>query len=232
MAAQPDRAGRLLARGMGNITDQVGVRLLDALVRSDRIRTAVLPGADFHTWCSFYPASATGMLESLLHAQPSATAQASEEPGSRAAILAVAPAERLALLEAYMMDLVRRVLRIPASKTLAPELPLNRFGVDSLMAIELKNRIESDLGIGVQVSRILLSESLHKLAAELLELLPHEARAAQSTTAPTRSPATPAPTAVAAKGGGLGRVLETIGELDSEDAELLTDDYFAVNAGE
>ncbi|HKU43583.1 MAG TPA: SDR family NAD(P)-dependent oxidoreductase, partial [Polyangiales bacterium] len=218
MAARPDRAGRLAARGMGSITNRLGVILLEHLMRSDRVQTAALPGADFATWCSFYPASATGMLEPLLRETAGRATGQADEATARAEILAADPADRPALLETFMTELVRRVLRIPAGKALDPELPLNRFGVDSLMAIELKNRLEAELGVSVQVSRILLSESLRKFAGELLELLPADARGVPRAAAQAVAPA--------AAGGGLGRVLET------DEAELLSEDYFVAEAGE
>jgi phthiocerol/phenolphthiocerol synthesis type-I polyketide synthase C len=223
MAARPDRAGRLAERGMGNISDRLGVRLLEHLLRSNRVRTAVLPFADFQTWSTFYPAAATGMFESLWQAAEGAAPKGARDTGVRAEILAAPLAQRQALIESYVTDTVRRVLRIPSGKELNPELPLNRFGLDSLMAIELKNRLESDLGVSVQVSRILLGQSMRKFAAELLELLPSEQQSA---------PAAGATQAIAAIGGGLERALDSAAQLDDSETELLSDDYFAVDAGE
>jgi hypothetical protein len=47
--------------------------------------------------------------------------------------------------------------------------PLNRLGIDSLMAVELKNRVEADLETNLPVTVLLQGPSLSQLAAQLLE---------------------------------------------------------------
>jgi acyl carrier protein len=109
------------------------------------------------------------MLEPLLgERKPAAATPAASK---RAEIAAAPLGERHGLLQAYLVDVIRRVLRIPAGKPLATDQPLNRFGIDSLMAVELRNRIEADLSLALPVSKILLCTGLDKLASELLESL-------------------------------------------------------------
>ena len=60
--------------------------------------------------------------------------------------------------------------------------PLNRLGIDSLMAVELKNRVEADLETSVPVTALLQGPSLSQLATQLLEGL--DAPAADATLAP------------------------------------------------
>jgi acyl transferase domain-containing protein/NADPH:quinone reductase-like Zn-dependent oxidoreductase len=213
VAVRPDRAGRLMERGMGTISDRDGIRLLDNLVRSDRVQTTALPGANFQTWVGFYPVAAKGVLESLLRENGAAVVQR-EESGIRAKILEASAEEQLPLVEAFATDLIRRVLRIPTSKVLDPELPLNRFGVDSLMALELNNRLEADLGVRVQVSKILLSEGLRKFAGEVLRLLNAD---------PPPAAASPAAEATATVGAALNSVIEAAND---GVADLLPDDFF------
>ena len=50
--------------------------------------------------------------------------------------------------------------------------PVIKLGVDSLMAVELKNRIESDLGLTVPVTALLQGPSLAHLSARLVTQLP------------------------------------------------------------
>jgi acyl carrier protein len=60
------------------------------------------------------------------------------------------------------------VLRCPTSKVDIHQ-PLNRLGIDSLMAVELKNRVEADLETPVPVTALLQGPSLSQLATHLLE---------------------------------------------------------------
>jgi phthiocerol/phenolphthiocerol synthesis type-I polyketide synthase C len=172
IAARADRAGRLSERGMGSLSDREGLAILEHLLRGERVRSVVLPGANFATWVQFYPTGAGDMLEALLSDAPSSGPAPAADGGTRSALLAAPAEERPALLEAYLVEVIRRVLRIPASKALASNLPLNRFGIDSLMAVELKNRVEADLGVVLPVSKILLSSGVSKLALDVSEGLP------------------------------------------------------------
>ncbi len=60
----------------------------------------------------------------------------------------------------------------PEASCLEPSVPLTEFGLDSLMALEFKNRISSDLGLTMSTARLLQGPSLDELATELLASLP------------------------------------------------------------
>jgi phthiocerol/phenolphthiocerol synthesis type-I polyketide synthase D len=47
--------------------------------------------------------------------------------------------------------------------------PLNRLGLDSLMAVELKNRIDSDLGVNVPLINFARNPSVAQLTANVLD---------------------------------------------------------------
>jgi hypothetical protein len=53
--------------------------------------------------------------------------------------------------------------------------PLDRLGIDSQMAVELRNRFETDLTVRVKVVNFLEGSSPADLAAKLLSQLPTEA---------------------------------------------------------
>jgi NADPH:quinone reductase-like Zn-dependent oxidoreductase len=205
-AVRPDRAGRLVARGIGGMRDREGLELLGRLLRSGRGEAVVIPSADWREWVRFYPAAARmGMFEELLAEAP-APAPAPREQGGRAAIAAAPPEERPRLLEEYLFRELRRVLGIPAGRALDAGLPLNRFGIDSLMAVELRNRIDADLGVSIPISRILLGAGVTQVARELLDLLAADR---------------PAP---AAAGGGIDQLLQQMDQLGDEGALALLDD--------
>ena len=65
-----------------------------------------------------------------------------------------------------MLGRVADVLRITATE-LDPGEPLGTLGLDSLMALELRSRVEADTGISVPMVRLLQGPSVDALAAEL-----------------------------------------------------------------
>ncbi|MBD0395815.1 MAG: AMP-binding protein, partial [Microcoleus sp. C1-bin4] len=108
--------------------------------------------------------------------------------------------ERQSLLEAYLWQQVnRRGMNSPAnsqSRLKATEeessihfsasgktqdiidRPLSSFGLDSLRIFDLKNQIESDLGINVSVADLFEDRSIAQLAVQILEQLTGNTKAA------------------------------------------------------
>jgi len=89
---------------------------------------------------------------------------------TREALLAVEPGERQKLLESYLQQEVARSLRLDPSQ-LDLQQSLDTVGLDSLMGLELKNRIESDLGVALPIATLMQDPSISQLATRLLALL-------------------------------------------------------------
>jgi myxalamid-type polyketide synthase MxaB len=96
--------------------------------------------------------------------------QAARSEEKRSAILDAAPAERAQLLQSYVTEQVARVLGLSPSQ-LDIQQPLTNLGLDSLMAVELKNRISADLGVNVPMVKFLQGFSVAQAASQLLEQL-------------------------------------------------------------
>ena len=62
--------------------------------------------------------------------------------------------------------------------------PLTQLGVDSLMAVELKNRVEGDLGLTLPVTALLQGPSLANLGARLVTQLPELVAVSAATVRP------------------------------------------------
>jgi epothilone polyketide synthase A len=92
-------------------------------------------------------------------------------PGaSAAAVLAAPAAERQRLLEDHLRHRVAGVLRMPAGQ-LDVNRPLSTLGIDSLMAVELKNRVEGELQVSVPLVKVVQGPSVADLAALLVALM-------------------------------------------------------------
>jgi amino acid adenylation domain-containing protein len=106
----------------------------------------------------------------------------------RESLLALEPGARRATLAAYLLEQLAPLLSVESSK-LDGRQPLGTFGLDSLMAVELRNRVETDLQVSVSPSRLLGDGNLDELAVELLALLTAETSARRALPAPARDAA-------------------------------------------
>jgi NADPH:quinone reductase-like Zn-dependent oxidoreductase/acyl carrier protein len=88
------------------------------------------------------------------------------------------PEERRDIVENFIRDQVAKVLGIAAGR-LELDRSLNELGLDSLMAVELKNRLEADLQLSLSAGRLVQGPSIQELATDVLKLLaaPDSARA-------------------------------------------------------
>src|SRR5205823_5426326 len=122
-------------------------------------------------WPQWLQATAAGQAPPLLSeldsgAEGETGAAGTDDIAER--LLLAEPAERLALIEARIRELVVAVLGLGPSQ-FDPDQPLTLLGVDSLLAMQLKTRVEHDLGIKVSVIDLLKGSSSAELAAELAE---------------------------------------------------------------
>src|SRR5262249_7237480 len=98
-------------------------------------------------------------------------------PGAldRDALTRVPPEAWAPTLEGQLREQIARVLRLPAD-AVDVDQPLSGLGIDSLMAVELKNRIEADLGVTVPMVTFLEGPSVRDLSEFLVaQLLPRAA---------------------------------------------------------
>ena len=90
-------------------------------------------------------------------------------PG-RDTILAADPADRPGLLAALLRDKVARVLGTSPDR-LDGDKPLLQLGIDSLMAVELRNWLEGELQVDLPIVELMRSPSVSGLAELLAERL-------------------------------------------------------------
>jgi acyl transferase domain-containing protein/acyl-CoA synthetase (AMP-forming)/AMP-acid ligase II len=74
--------------------------------------------------------------------------------------------ERERMLVGYLQERLAHVLKLPPAR-LEPDVPVTHFGLDSLMAVELRNRLQSELGLTFSLTRLMDGPSLRQIAAQL-----------------------------------------------------------------
>jgi len=166
LAAGESLAARLASRGLGSLRPADGLAALERLLVAGATQAAVLP-IDVRQWVEFYPAAAgSRMLAPLLVG----SAMRDTGAGLRAQVAAARGAERIALLENFVRAEAARVLRL-AADDLAIGTPLTGLGMDSLMGLELRNRIEAGLGLRIPATLLWTYPTVEALAGHLAELL-------------------------------------------------------------
>jgi NAD(P)-dependent dehydrogenase (short-subunit alcohol dehydrogenase family)/acyl carrier protein len=176
-------AARLALLGIGGIVPAQALEVLGRLLQQGSPQVAAVP-VDWERYRQFYPIGTESPLLSELAREEADNSPAAGHPGGkRSTLLAAEPAERRQLMQSYLAELVARVLGLSAS-TLDIQQPLSNLGLDSLMAVELKNRIAVDLGVNVPMVTFLSEPSVEQAAAELLHLLTSEASTLPVSVAP------------------------------------------------
>ncbi|WAS96618.1 type I polyketide synthase [Nannocystis punicea] len=145
LAARADeRAAAAFTAGLRGMTSGEGLLALSRLLASDRTQVAVAP-FDGAQWVESYPvAAASRRLAPLFAAHGGDAGTAARE--LRAQVLAAEPSMRAGLMLLAIRGHAAHVLRI-AEAALDVQAPLTSLGMDSLMGLELRNRIEVALGI-------------------------------------------------------------------------------------
>ncbi|MFD9718900.1 acyltransferase domain-containing protein [Streptomyces sp. NPDC059076] len=143
----------------------------------------------------------------VLAARPGATVTDGQVPlaattgGLRASIAALPSGpERRAALESAVRENVAQVVRLPARRV-ETDRPLKSLGIDSLMSLELRNRLEAVFGIPLSATLIWNYPTVREIAPFLAEKLRLEL---DDAIAPTEGSPT-APVEGAGADGGTGR---------------------------
>ena len=164
---------QLATMGFESLPPARGLEALEQLMRLDATQAVVQP-VNWRRFLQFFEAHRLPPLLSGFKRERDGGGTGADrraEAGlTRDALLAAQPDERARLLEAHLREGVARVLGIPSSELNVDE-PLDSLGIDSLMAIELENQLERELGAVLPMVAFLQGPSVAELAAQVIEQL-------------------------------------------------------------
>jgi acyl transferase domain-containing protein/NADPH:quinone reductase-like Zn-dependent oxidoreductase/SAM-dependent methyltransferase/aryl carrier-like protein len=227
---------RFEGQGVKGLTLRQSLALLSGLLR----QRAVHVGATNIDWSAASLVAASGAVSprfAALHKAADVGAGAPKQDGLaiRKTVLAVQPDKRLGLLVSFLRDKVARVLGATAAKVVVDK-PLTELGLDSLMAVELRNWIEGELRVNLPIVELMQGPSITRLAELLLVQLTTEAVEKSQAPGPKTEVQPSSPEDQAAKspgepsGSGLRTSEKAVGtngeghKVDKEEAkELLAD---------
>jgi acyl carrier protein len=179
-AAQSNRGQRLALQGIGNLTTKQGIRALESLMEQPVAQIAVLP-FDLRQWREFYPALAGASLFAELLGELD-TRSASTMPGSRLTDILrnAGPGERRGLIERHISEQIAEVMRLDVSRIPA-QTSLGNLGLDSLMGLEIRNRLERSSGQSLPATLVWTYPTVAALTSYFETALNSSANPAQGT---------------------------------------------------
>ena len=161
----------LSKRGIKSLSPEEGIAALEQLWTSGNLQIAVA-NINWSLFKQLYEIGGRRLLLKEIEVEPLENQPSSKLSNSQpnAEILqqieASSPREREKLLITHLQREVTQVLGMRASQ-IDVQQPLNTMGLDSLMAVELRNRFQKDLGVDVPIVKFIEDISIVGLATEV-----------------------------------------------------------------
>jgi len=176
-------SGHLERYGVAAVSLKDALAMLGRLLQSDVTEAAAMQ-IDWERWAEANPrVKKSQRYSELISFEPAGNQTDNGTGGIAAAVLNASGPERRKLLETFIREMAARVLGTSAEK-LDLSRPLNELGLDSLMGIELVNRIEEGLGRPFPTEKLMGGPSITKLAEILGESIPDAAGGASTGAVP------------------------------------------------
>ncbi|MCA0456386.1 MAG: type I polyketide synthase [Chloroflexi bacterium] len=159
---------RFAAQGISSISPTNGVKVLEHLMVNHAVQMLVMPVK----WDVLAGQFLNGVVPPFLSlvaqvtktAAPSTNRTAASEPSLRSRLEASTTAERRDVLVAAIREQVEKVLGLNASHNIGLRQGLMEMGMDSLMAVELSNRLKALTGQSLPTTLAFEYPTIHALA--------------------------------------------------------------------
>ena len=174
-AASSGLVERLAAQGMDAINPDLGFKVLEHLLKIRAVQVAVLP----IRWQEMLKGIAASPRMRFLHdfvsqitVEKDAVKPVERKPALLQEIMQVPRDKRRSILRAHVQSEALRTLGLDPNEDLDPFQPLSDLGLDSLMAIQLRDAISSLVGQPLPATLLFNYPSLEELVSHLDSELP------------------------------------------------------------
>lgn len=185
-AREEGRGARLQQQGIGSMTPAEGLEILERIRPSRGASLAIMPFEPRQLGASYQSLLQWPFLSELV------SRDAAHRPGYdalRQALAGAAGDARAALLKTFLIEEVSAVSHLEPSRV-DPTAPFGSLGFDSLMMVELRNRIEAALSVRITAASLFSHPTLDRLLPFLESQLAAEpSRQARSEPEPNRGEA-------------------------------------------
>jgi acyl transferase domain-containing protein len=172
-------------RGIELITPEVGMHILARVLGQRPVQLTAIAA----NWAVTRETAPVGMLPPMFtllgqQAGGTTTSEVSSDDGLLHQLRAVGAAERQSLVASHVQELVARVLQLDVAQFSGQE-SLTSLGMDSMIAIEVKQRIAGSLKVDVSVLELLQGITVVQLATRILSSLQLEESSLPAEDAPS-----------------------------------------------
>jgi myxalamid-type polyketide synthase MxaE and MxaD len=152
----------LADQGIGGFSVEQGLQVLELLLHAGTVQAAVLP----IDWQQFRAAGTQlALLADLAKEQNIETAPVARSV--RDTLVALNAEARRAVMEDHLRSILAHILRLAPARIQA-QTPLGALGLDSLVAVEFRNRLEISLGLRLSATLAWNYPTVRDLATHLL----------------------------------------------------------------
>lgn len=175
MAASTDDISRGFreAEGVGLIPPGQGIELLERLLAARLSHAVVVPFDWPYVLQRLTPRERPLLAREMARRRSERPAAKPEEPKvDLGQILQAAPTEkRQEIIATYLREQMIQILRLPRTQELDPQRPLQAYGLDSLMAMTVRNRLKTATGRDLPATLLFDHQTLEDLSAYMHDLL-------------------------------------------------------------
>lgn len=160
---------RMQAQGIRMIAPEQGIQLLEEVMRQPQAQVAII-AADRRYWQNS-DTTLPPLLKNLVETRPAnQPAETVDRESARERILSAPVEERSQLLRDFLQQQIAAVVGASV-EALDAAMPITSLGIDSLMAVEIRNRLDKNLRLSMTVASILEGPSILQMAQTLGEQL-------------------------------------------------------------
>ncbi|MFN0204706.1 MAG: SDR family NAD(P)-dependent oxidoreductase [Planctomycetota bacterium] len=166
------REGRNRARfaemGLRAISPEEGMNIFTDIVRKNDVQSGVLP----IQWGKFIKQFRAGGAPPFYEiVSPRADSNITNTAKILEELHSAAPAQRTSKILNYVREQIARVLGFGSPSQVDPDVAFVEMGVDSLLAVDLRNRIETGLSLTLPATLLFEQPNASALAAHLADLI-------------------------------------------------------------
>ncbi len=171
MAMQRNRGDRLLAQGVKGLKPEECLSILEKILREGQVQTCVLD-IDWQKYIQHIAHRGTsGLFSNIIGTDYREPQDASKK--SRSELIQklndAMPERRHHVILSYIQGLAKKVMGYDESQGIAVDKPLMEQGFDSLMAVEMRNRLNKEISVNLPVTLLFDYPTLEKIATFILE---------------------------------------------------------------